>query len=462
MGNPLKRCLGLASVTGQAVASIGLTGTIVVNIPAIYQTSGAATWLCYAAALVVVMLVALVLNLFTRRTAGPGALAMFVEQGFGPRVGIFTALLLVLTYGGVLVALIGGFADNAIALATALDIPAHRWLVPTVTILCVAGCWLLARRGVRESTMLMLGTEAIAVVLILILCGVILFRGDLSDGATASSFNAGSFSSIQVGLTLAILSFTGFESAATLGNESLAPQRTIPRAILAAPLIAGIFFIFAAFVLGLGFRSAPPDIAQADNAVELLAGRFGLPGAGAILAAGGCICFFGASLAILTALARILYFLGTIRVLPQFLARVQATHQTPHLALSAGALLALACCLAFEAFAVTPFAIFSFMGTFATCGFLCAYLLVALAAPFFLRREGKLTARATALCTTTALAVLGAGAASIYPPAPGIEGWMPGIFFALLALGTLAAIPTGAFTRRTQSSQGFSSDTSSG
>jgi amino acid transporter len=444
----LKRCLGLASVTGQGVASIGLTGTVVVNIPAIYQSAGMATWVCYAVALAVVMLVALVLNFFTRSTAGPGALAVFVELGFGPRAGILTGLLLALTYGGVLVALVGGFADNALALAAALGLKNPPGLVPGVTILCLAGCWLLVRRGVRESTILMLGTEAIAVVLILVLCVVILFH--VAPGVRVFELPASSMSSLQLGLTLAILSFTGFESAATLGGESLTPQRTIPRAIVVAPLIAGVFFLFAAFVLGLGFRSAPAGIAQADNAVELLAGRFGLAGAGAVLAAGGCICFFGAALAILTALARILYFLGSTRVLPTFLSRVHPAHQTPHVALAAGAFLALACALAFEAFGVTPFAIFSLMGSFATCGFLCAYLLVALAAPFFLRREGKLTRRVLALCAITVLAVLAVGVASVYPPAPGLEGWMPGLFFALLATAMLLAAAAGGFKRRAE------------
>lgn len=80
----------------------------------------------------------------------------------------------------------------------------------------------------------MLGAEAIAIVLILPLCGVILFHGHPAPDVPTLPFSAGSFSSIQIGLTLAILSFTGFESAAPLGGESLTPQRTIPRAIRAA------------------------------------------------------------------------------------------------------------------------------------------------------------------------------------------------------------------------------------
>lgn len=443
----LKRCLGLASVIGQAVASIGLTGTIVINIPAIYQGSGGATWLCYAAALTVVLSVALVLNLFARRTAGPGALAAFVEAGLGARAGIFTGVLLALTYGSVLVALVGGFADNVLALAAALGFHVGGGFVPTVTLLCGAGCWTLARRGVRESTLLMLVTEAVAVVIILVLCGVILAHGSFAADAGALHLGGGSLSAIQTGLTLAILSFTGFESAATLGDESLVPQRTIPRAMVAAPLIAGLFFIFGAYVLGLGFHAAPASLAQADNAVELLAGRFDLAGAGIVLATGGCICFFGACLAILTALARILFFLGTIHVLPPGLGRVHDRFQTPHVAVAAGMLVAVAGGLGFEAAGVAPIDIFSLMGTFATCGFLCAYLLVAVAAPVFLRKAGNLTRRAVALCAATALLVLAAGVASVYPPPPGAEGWMPAAFFVLLAAGTGAVAATGGFGR---------------
>jgi len=70
------------------------------------------------------------------------------------------------------------------------------------------------------------------------------------------------------------------------------------------------------------------------------------------------------------------------------------------------------------------------------------------AAPFFLQKEGHLTRRAVALCTATALLVLAAGVASIYPPAPGVEGWMPVAFFVLLAGGTAVVAATGGFRRR--------------
>ena len=47
---------------------------------------------------------------------------------------------------------------------------------------------------------------------------------------------------IRSGLMVAMLSFIGFESAATLGAESLRPERAIPRAIRLSVQIAGMLF----------------------------------------------------------------------------------------------------------------------------------------------------------------------------------------------------------------------------
>ena len=48
----LNRCLGPVAVTAQAVATVGLTLTAVINIPAAARSAGHATWICYAFALV--------------------------------------------------------------------------------------------------------------------------------------------------------------------------------------------------------------------------------------------------------------------------------------------------------------------------------------------------------------------------------------------------------------------------
>ncbi len=55
--NGLRRCLGPMAVTAQAVGTVGRTLTAVFNIPEAMRTAGAATWISYALALAVVVLV---------------------------------------------------------------------------------------------------------------------------------------------------------------------------------------------------------------------------------------------------------------------------------------------------------------------------------------------------------------------------------------------------------------------
>jgi hypothetical protein len=53
----LNRRLGTLTFTAQAVATVGLTLTAVINIPATTTTAGHATWVCYAIAVVAILLV---------------------------------------------------------------------------------------------------------------------------------------------------------------------------------------------------------------------------------------------------------------------------------------------------------------------------------------------------------------------------------------------------------------------
>lgn len=56
----LRRSLGALPTTAQALATVGLTLTAVINIPAALAAgSGRATWLCYLIALLVIALVAI-------------------------------------------------------------------------------------------------------------------------------------------------------------------------------------------------------------------------------------------------------------------------------------------------------------------------------------------------------------------------------------------------------------------
>ena len=53
------------------------------------------------------------------------------------------------------------------------------------------------------------------------------------------------------------LSFAGFEASSTLGEETAAPKRDIPRAILGTAIFGGIYFTVVTAIEMMGFGTSP-------------------------------------------------------------------------------------------------------------------------------------------------------------------------------------------------------------
>jgi amino acid transporter len=90
--------------------------------------------------------------------------------------------------------------------------------------------------------------------------------------------------------------------------------------------------------------------------------------------------------------------------------------------------------------------IYGLTGTLATFGFLTAYVLVCIAAPIFLRAEGRLTLRDGAVSVLALLAMGFAFIGNIYPvPAPPYN-YLPYIYFAVLLSGLTWSVVLNART----------------
>lgn len=235
----LNRCLGPLAVTAQAVATVGLTLTAVINIPETARTAGHATWLCYAIALVAILLVAETLVMFRRQPGSASGIAGYVEAGLGPAAGAVAASALLLGYGGSMLACLvffGSYLNHLIGMVGVQPIPLIGYLVGGL------GCLVLARRDVRLSTTTMLTTESISVLIVLGLCLLVLHHGGTQADLAALDPVGDTATQVRSGLMVAVLSFIGFESAATLGEESLRPEQAVPRAIRLSVLIPGCCF----------------------------------------------------------------------------------------------------------------------------------------------------------------------------------------------------------------------------
>lgn len=66
-------------------------------------------------------------------------------------------------------------------------------------------------------------------------------------------------------MSFCILSFQGFESAATLGEETSRSRITVPRALIGAIVVTGLFYTFTSYAAVVGWGSNAMDKYASDT-----------------------------------------------------------------------------------------------------------------------------------------------------------------------------------------------------
>ena len=378
----LRRCLGPIGITGQAVATMGMTVTATINIPQAFASgSGSDTWISYAVALAVILLVAETLVLFRHHPPRSSGIAGYVGAGLGPRPTALAAWALVLGYGAVLIACLGFFSAylSGFLQAVGVSIP-----LPALFLLCGGFCLELARRDVQLSASTMLLTEGLSVLLVMGLCVLVLQQDHSASVLSAITPRADGPTQVGAGLMVAVFSFIGFESAANLGEEAQTPHRAVPLALRASVLVAGCVFLFWAWVLVQGLATLPAAQRMGVDPLVALAQRLGDAPAGSLIMVGATLSLFGSGLGSVTALGRVVYALSSQGVLPIQLQAVHPQFRTPAVALVCSTLPLLLAGAWMVAVGITPQTLYDQFGSFSVLAFLLVYGLVACAA---LRRQ---------------------------------------------------------------------------
>ena len=191
-----------------------------------------------------VLAIAYTISLYARKYAGAGAVYEYLTHGAHPWVGVFTAGFffvgaLFLGGGGIylgLGVLIDGFWKTHIS-----DSGPAWWIWGMIALAIVL---VLNYFGVRLAIRAMLTFAAVSFVPMLILALVIIGKGG-KDGNTLTMFNPNETSLFGItgggvlgGILLGILLFVGFEAAASIGEESEDPHRSIPRALIGTVAVA--------------------------------------------------------------------------------------------------------------------------------------------------------------------------------------------------------------------------------
>ncbi len=273
--------------------------------------------------------------LYARRGGGAGAIYDYLRR-MSPAFGLFAAGIyffgtLILDSGGFLV--IGLLGSQVFA--TYLNLTLPFWVFGLVALVLLL---LLNYFGIRLTTRVQLTLSAISVIPLLILAIAIIAQGG-DGGNTLAAFSPASApaaptivpaAGVLPGILFAITLFIGFETSASLGEETRDPRRSIPRAVIWTVIITGIFYLLMIYASDIGFGLANSAQWASDPApLDTLATRY----VGSWLAVLVDIAVFFDALVVMSAFmattSRGMFALARHDLLPSPLARISSRFRTP-------------------------------------------------------------------------------------------------------------------------------------
>ncbi len=430
-----KNVLSPVDVLGQSIAGIAPTAAPAFSVAISFGLAGNGTWLAYALATGMLLLTALSINQFTRRSSTPGSLYTYVTMGLGTHLGIITGLSLVAAY---VCCACAALCQTTMFFNCILQSICGKTIEPLVGIVGFAiAITYIAYRNIQLSTKTMLWLEGVSILLIISLF-VAIFGSHVNPIDQQQMMLSGTTpEGVHLALILAIFAFVGFESAASLGVEARNPKKTIPFAIVVSTLFSGLFFVVSSYIIILASRKFGLQLEHCQTPLSAISTAIKLPAIGVLTSAGAGISLFAAALAGINAAARILLMMSHDGILHSHFSSSHAENQTPHVAVFATTGVAALGALFFTALGVPLLDIVGWVASFGTYGFIVAYFMVSLAAPFFLKNMGLLNRKDLALAFLSCLTVVYALIGTVYPVPAAPYNILPYLFIAYLTIGTL-------------------------
>ncbi len=418
----------------QSVAVIAPTGAPVMTIPLVFALAGQGAAVAFLISTLGVLLVALNVNQFARRSASPGSLYTYITDHMHPRWGVLAGWALVIAYLGTASAVCAGATNYANVIFRDVF---HLQVFPLFWsgVVTVVACY-LAYRDVQVSAQLMVWLQAVSVALISVIAiGIIAKHGWRPDMAQLT-LQGVTPEKLRLGLVLAIFSSVGFESATSLGSEARDPLINIPRAVKWSAILAGVFFFLCAYAEVLAFRGESQGLGQNAAPLHVLARQLGFPPiVGTLTDLGAVVTFFSCFLACITAAARVLFLMGRNGALHAVLGEAHEANQTPHRAVLLSSAVAFVPAGIMTLRGMNLFEIYGLIGTIATFGFVTVYILVCAAAPLYLRSQGLLTPQALGISVLAIVAMTAALLGNLYPVPDAPYSYLPYVYVALLLTG---------------------------
>lgn len=389
-----KNVLTVPNGVALAAAAMAPVLAVVLNAPAAAPQAGAALPLSFLVAFVVSLFMGNTVTQFARRLPSAGSFYTFNTAGLGAPAGFFTGWMFWIGYAILAPGLFdafGSFTHDYVLSVSGASVP--WWVFSLGAMAIVIG---LSIRSIKASVNIDLTLLALEVTIFGILAVVAI--ADAGHGNTAKVFLPSSsphgVSGVGFGVVFGILSFIGFDAAATLGEETRNPRRNVPLAVGAALSFVGIFYVFAMYALTAGYHlnqassmarflnDANPFVTVAHLDAPWLVQPVDLAAIAGIFS-----CF----LAIHNTTVRVMFSMGRDQILPAAIGTVHRRWFSPHWAIIAQAVFTLVVGLATGAW-LGPGATgaYGFTGTIGTVAIVLVYMASSVALiRWFWRREDR-------------------------------------------------------------------------
>lgn len=301
----------MAPVLAMALNGIGVAGLVGKAVPLVFVVAFAG--------------VALVAYGFVRLTAHfnhAGSLYGLAGATIGPRAGFFGGFALLGTYlffAACTLAACGVFYDAWV------DQLGAEWMRLPWIVVALAAAVVVTLLNLRESRItarILLVIGAAGILLMLVLAAIIVVK--VSAGAPQAprgqtldfsvfSFDSTTFGAVMTASVFAFLSWAGFESCASLGEETDNPRRAIPRSLIGAVAACGVIYVVMMFAQTIGFGTDEKGVeafANASSSLTDLATRYVGTGFSLLLAFSAFVVAFASTLSSTAAASRLVFALA--------------------------------------------------------------------------------------------------------------------------------------------------------
>lgn len=369
-----------------SAAFMGPAASVFYNIVPAAAVAGTAFPLSFLISMIAILFVASSVIAFSRKIQSASFAFAYTSEGLGKNFGFMAGWMALLAYAMVAPLTYAGFGiiiSEFMMRQFSLQVSWIWFFVAAGIAVSLLSCF-----GVNHSTRATLIFLVLEVTVMLALFGSVIF-GSGQNSVQPFLYRSApqGVSSLGAGMVFGILSFTGFEAAANLGEETRDAARNIPRAIILSVILIGLFYLVGAYVADIAFHLQAPEIASNGAPFDVICRRFWGNNWAWVVDLTVLNSIFANAIAGQVAMVRNLFSLGRAGVLPGFMGRTSRLG-VPFNAIVFEFLLAMVLGLTVGCW-IGAWGVWKLMGAIMSIGLIIVYALVSASLPFFFLRQHR-------------------------------------------------------------------------